>query len=145
MRSYEEYRQILDLWERGYPKKRIAIMTGIPRRTVIDCIQKFESLEGLEKHIESTPASILLDTLKTANVLENAQLFESYAYLLGIYLGDGCISYVRKTPRLRITLGTLYPNIIAQCMHTIQAILPDNKVNTVKRRENAVEVVCFQI
>lgn len=30
MRTYEEYKKILELWELGFPKKRIAIIIGIP-------------------------------------------------------------------------------------------------------------------
>jgi hypothetical protein len=36
-----------------------------------------------------------------------------YVYLLGLYLGDGCISYThRGVYRLRIALDTRYPGII---------------------------------
>ncbi len=49
MRSYAELKRILELWEQGYPKKRISIMTGIPRGTVIDCIKRYGSVERFEK------------------------------------------------------------------------------------------------
>lgn len=39
MRTYEEYKEILELWEMGTPKKTIGLYLGIPRATVRDCIQ----------------------------------------------------------------------------------------------------------
>lgn len=37
MRTYEEYHEILTLWEIHRNKKKIARITGIPRETVRDC------------------------------------------------------------------------------------------------------------
>lgn len=59
MRTYEEYEEILRLWELGIPKKRISITLSVPRRTVIDCIERYESLAGLyeqkDRATKSTP------------------------------------------------------------------------------------------
>lgn len=35
-----------------------------------------------------------------------------YCFLLGLYLGDGCISWMGRTYRLRISLDSKYPGII---------------------------------
>src|SRR4051812_34062033 len=35
-----------------------------------------------------------------------------YAELLGLYLGDGCISVLERTQRLRISLDAKYPGIV---------------------------------
>jgi len=37
---------------------------------------------------------------------------QDYAYVLGLYLGDGCLSAAGRTYRLRITLDTAYSEII---------------------------------
>jgi hypothetical protein len=56
-----------------------------------------------------------------------------YAYLLGLYLGDGCLSGVgRGVYRLRITLDKKYPGIIAECREAIALVLP-NKVGVIDR------------
>lgn len=44
MRTYEEYERILTLWESGENKKAIARITGIPRATVRDFINRYGSL-----------------------------------------------------------------------------------------------------
>jgi hypothetical protein len=39
----------------------------------------------------------------------------SYAYLLGMYLGDGCISRTRRTYQLVVVCDAAYPDIIEEC------------------------------
>ena len=71
--------------------------------------------------------------------IEAAQENPSYAYLLGLYLGDGYIaSYPRQVYRLRITLDQRYPNIIRECRVAMERVHP-SLVGTVWR-EGCVEV-----
>jgi len=51
-----------------------------------------------------------------------------YSYILGLYLGDGNISLVRKTYRLRITLDSIYPKVINMAIQSLEYLLPHNKV-----------------
>jgi hypothetical protein len=54
-----------------------------------------------------------------------AELPKDYVYLLGLYLGDGCVSrHAREVYRLRITLDVAYPGIIAACAHAMAEVLP---------------------
>lgn len=49
----------------------------------------------------------------------------SYAYLLGLYLGDGCVSVNRSGGvMLRICLGTEYPGIIEDCSTALVLSMP---------------------
>ena len=48
MRGYDDYRKILELWEKGHNKKDISRITGIPRATIRDCIERFGTLANLE-------------------------------------------------------------------------------------------------
>jgi hypothetical protein len=50
---------------------------------------------------------------------------ESYCYLLGLYLGDGCISAQPRTYRIRIFLDAKYPKIITDCAAALEAICVD--------------------
>jgi hypothetical protein len=67
-----------------------------------------------------------------------------YAYLLGLYLGDGCISMTPKgTYRLRITLDSGYPGIVRECAAAIRAVMPLRSVLVQDRAgERAFEVGC---
>lgn len=53
MRSYPELRQILELWEQGNNKLQIAKITGIPRATIRDCIQRYRSVAELDELMRS--------------------------------------------------------------------------------------------
>jgi DNA-binding transcriptional regulator WhiA len=39
----------------------------------------------------------------------------SYSYLLGMYLGDGCVSANRRSFQLVVVCDAAYPNIIEDC------------------------------
>jgi hypothetical protein len=57
-------------------------------------------------------------------------LSAAYVYLLGLYLGDGCISEARRgVYRLRIFLDLKYPEVIEECVSAIGQVLPANKIN----------------
>ncbi len=47
-----------------------------------------------------------------------------YTYLLGLYLGDGCISRGPRTYRMRIVLDSSYPKIVRACADALEAVVP---------------------
>ena len=58
-----------------------------------------------------------------------AALPPAYVYLLGLYLGDGCLAAHRQSVyRLRIFLDLKYPAIVEECVEAIGVVLPTNKV-----------------
>jgi hypothetical protein len=63
----------------------------------------------------------------------------AYAYLLGQYLGDGCISRIRKSFRLRIMCCDAYPKIIEECADAIQRVRIHGRVGYLQR-EGCTEV-----
>lgn len=66
---------------------------------------------------------------------------QSYAYLLGMYLGDGCISKAGRTYRMRITLDARYPKIVAQCAGALEKVRHSGTAWCGKRKESrCVEV-----
>ncbi|WP_367040820.1 transcriptional regulator [Streptomyces sp. Je 1-332] len=53
----------------------------------------------------------------------------AYSYLLGLYLGDGCVSFQRRDVySLRIACADAWPGLIEACASAIQSVRPDNKV-----------------
>ena len=59
----------------------------------------------------------------------------AYAYLLGLYLGDGCISpHPRGGHYLRIACADAWPGLIEQCRTAILAVRPSAKVYVVQRQ-----------
>ena len=59
---------------------------------------------------------------------------ESYAYLLGLYLGDGCLAKNAASLSLRISLDTAYPEIIAEACQAVEAVI--GRPPTIERPRN---------
>jgi hypothetical protein len=57
----------------------------------------------------------------------------AYSYLLGLYLGDGCISRNTRVWHLRVTLDKKYPAIIDRCRQAIDLLMPGQRAGLVQR------------
>lgn len=68
----------------------------------------------------------------------------TYVYILAAYLGDGSISRMPRTYRLRVTLDSEYPGIITEVASGLQILFPKNKVSIIPRRHaEAVDVTMY--
>jgi hypothetical protein len=116
----------LALLRQGLTATEVALATGIPRSTVRD----WGYGRGARQRTLSDCSGHHV-TLLDGN---------AYAYLLGIYLGDG---YICPRPRgvwqLRITLDSAYPGIVAECVSAVEAVAP-GKAYVLRRRDGALEV-----
>jgi hypothetical protein len=126
MRSREEVALVLELVSAGRNDCEIARETGIPRGTVrgwrkgqtpdFDRIRSFGQLLG-------PPCLVGGDPLNLPQA--------PYTYLLGLYLGDGCLtSCPREVYRLRIVCTNRYPQLIRECELAMAEVL-SNKVSRV--------------
>ncbi|MFF1509864.1 helix-turn-helix domain-containing protein [Streptomyces sp. NPDC058326] len=59
----------------------------------------------------------------------------AYAYLLGLYLGDGHISQPQqhRVPSLRITLDDNWPGVQQEAMASVRAVFPDNAASRARK------------
>lgn len=129
MRPSEDVAAVLDLKAAGLNASEIARRTGIPRATVRDWLAGRVPLRAAS-HTHScrtcgAPAHAFTD------------LPPAYVYLLGLYLGDGCISAHRRAVyRLRVNLDLRYPGIVDACEAAIRVINPGRRVHRLNRRSN---------
>ena len=65
-----------------------------------------------------------------------------YSYLLGLYLGDGCISRDRRVWQLRIIFDKKYPAIIERCRQAIEMLMPGQSA-AVQSVKGCVEVSLY--
>ena len=113
--------QVLALHAQGVPVAEIARRTGIPRSTM-----RYWLAQG-----PAYPRRASVPCRPCAHIGSVPQ--GPYTYLLGLYLGDGCLSLVRGgVYRLRITLDKKYPQIIRECRFAAALVLP-NKVGQLDR------------
>lgn len=119
---------MLRLGDGGLSGVEIARRTGIPRRTVAGWLrgETPRNYRAADTGRRSCPACGHLE--HRANGVAAA----AYAYLLGLYLGDGYIARFPRASCLRITLDLRYPGIIDECIAGIRAVAPSNAVSVVR-------------
>ena len=85
--------------------------------------------------------------IELINPLEfNLSQKKAYSYILGLYLGDGCVSKTHKENvfRMRIVLDTKYGDMNDYAVKNMKILFPDNKVSTYKRlNENCIELSVY--
>jgi hypothetical protein len=69
---------------------------------------------------------------------------ESYAYLLGLYLGDGWIRRYPRTWQLVLTLDSRYEKIVTEARAAVRTFTPSGITRVRRRRdERAVDVTAY--
>ncbi len=130
MRSAAEVDSVLELAARGLTPSAIARDCGLPRATVRDWLAG-----RVPRSYGGEPADCCPGCGGRRH--DFTALPTSYPYLLGMYLGDGCLSMHRRAVcRLRVHLDLKYPNIIEECKAAISDLLPDNRVHCQRQRSN---------
>ncbi|MGH9166642.1 MAG: hypothetical protein ACRD02_02270 [Acidimicrobiia bacterium] len=127
MRPLAEFERAMELVRSGMNDCAIGTQMGIPRGTVRDWRHKAKTgwrpgNPGRSRSDENCPVC-------SHASLDRAQ----YAYLLGQYLGDGCLSeHRRRVFRLRISLSLGYPGIMSDCIRAIVAVRGSDNVGFVE-------------
>lgn len=120
----------LALVAQGRSLNSVSKQTGVSRAAIRSWQARLEPLA-------TTPCPRCADTPTS---IENPS---SYAYLLGLYLGDGWISTSRSGVHfLRIACDDAWPGLIDACAEAIQLARPDNKVFRLQR-EGCKNITCW--
>jgi hypothetical protein len=117
-RPDSEVAQVRELLEAGLSDYEIARRSGIPRGTVLNWRRG-----GGRTAPGARLAAGRCEVCGGAHNLEALDQ-EAYSYLLGEYLGDGCVWQSRRTGTrlLRISCDAQYRGIIAECCGAIEAV-----------------------
>ncbi|MDX3237734.1 helix-turn-helix domain-containing protein [Streptomyces sp. ME03-5709C] len=116
MYDLEERRRAVGLVAAGNSLSAVSRMTGISRFAVREWCER---IEPKRRDPECTGRSS----------------GPAYAYLLGLYLGDGCISpQPRGGYALRIACADSWPGLIDACEEAMRAVRPSNSVCRVHTR-----------
>ena len=114
-RELGELRSVFTLKSRGLGDREISRRTGVPINTIrawrnrrvplyaVPHVSRFERVDVPAPDPEGLPT-------------------DAYSYLLGVYLGDGCLSRNGRSWMLRIVLDSIYPKIVDECCDAIEAI-----------------------
>jgi Homeodomain-like domain len=115
----------LELIAAGHNDCEVARRLRIPRRTIMDW-RRPRYVPRREYPLETCPRC--WQAAKPIRFTE-----ADYADLLGLYLGDGCISRTPRAYRLRIALDNRYPRIIRDARCLLERCFPENRVDVVQR------------
>jgi Homeodomain-like domain len=116
MRSAEQFEAARRLIAAGVNDCAIARRLGIPRPTIQDWRRRPQRRARLDV---GSPCGVRHDFASLPAA--------PYSYLLGMYLGDGCISRDHRVWKLRIVLDKKYPAIIDRCRQAIDVLLPNQR------------------
>ena len=131
MHSNDDFEMVRRLISTGLNDCEIPRQTGVPRRTVCDWrVRPPRTLttrkqSKCEAHDYSGSPS------------------DAYAYLLGMYLGDGYICRSGRVWRLRITLDKKYPGIIDSCRRAVDAVMAEQHAAVFPRVTGCVDVSLY--
>jgi hypothetical protein len=131
MRSAEEFDAARHLIAAGINDCEIARRLGIPRSTIQDWRRRPQRRSRLDSE---SPCGSKHDFAALAAV--------PYSYLLGLYLGDGCISRDRRVWKLRIVLDKKYPAVIDRCRQAIDMLMQGQRA-AVQSLKGCVEVSLY--
>jgi hypothetical protein len=129
--------QALQLRDAGVSTAAIARQLGIARSTVRGWL---DPRAGVAQPGEA----IRLKRIQWGFESLHQHQFPAYAYLLGMYLGDGYIAHLGQQYILRVYLNRKQRLVIERVREAIEALLPGLRVNYVQSRQAAVTVVtCY--
>ena len=132
MYSSEVRGRALALIERGFALRSVSASTGISRAT----LREWRDHPQKDGSRASCPRCTDNPTLPEPPA--------DYAYLLGLYLGDGCISVAgdpaKGVWKLRVICCDAWPGLIGECARAMGVVRPGNKVMTV-RKQGCTEVM----
>jgi hypothetical protein len=130
MRPDSEFRAAQELIAAGLNDCQVSRALGIPRPTI---------REWRTGKVRNRPRQS-----GCAICGEHPMDAASYAYLLGLYLGDGCISsHARGVFRLRIVLDSRYPGIIEECRRAMRRIRQHGRPPGAVQHIGCVEVNAY--
>jgi Helix-turn-helix domain len=119
MRQTDEYMRVIQLAREGFNASEIARVANLSRSTIRDWVK------GKGGH----EITVKLPRCPRCGAVQHTSTdVPSYAYVLGMYLGDGDIGRVMRTWRLRISLDVKWPGVIRECREALEHLFPHNRV-----------------
>ncbi|MFE9961244.1 transcriptional regulator [Streptomyces sp. NPDC005525] len=133
MYDLDTRRRALDLIAQGFSQNSVSKQTGISRAAI----------RSWQIRIEPLGWNRAADCPRCDGLPSDPEDPAAYAYLLGLYLGDGCITHSRRGVYfLRIACADAWPGLIDACAEAMQLVRPGNNVFRVQR-QGCQNVTCY--
>ncbi|MEV0744942.1 transcriptional regulator [Streptomyces sp. NPDC050273] len=133
MYNLDTRKHALALLDQGFSQNSVSKQTGISRAAIRSWLVQIEPLEYARGR----------ECPRCGDAPRPPDDPAAYSYLLGLYLGDGCISATRRgVYSLRIACADAWPGLINACVDAVQIARPTNKVCLVPS-QGCQYVTCF--
>jgi hypothetical protein len=130
--------EVLALTEEGLSRVEISRRTGVP----VDTIQNWRR-GRLPLMFERLRSGDLCHECLGAHDVDALPTWE-YAYVLGLYLGDGCLGRHGRTWSLRVVMDGSYPGIVGECREALAIVSPSGKARVYSpRRDRSVVIYSY--
>ena len=117
MKYTEEIKQsVLKDFKNGVNKSTLSNKYNIPRGTIKYWIDNRDTI--FISKTSDKDISLIIEEIKNNK--------ELYNYILGLYLGDGCISPQKMSYKLRITQDNKYPNSVNEIKNLLNSFFKNN-------------------
>ena len=127
MRSSEEVRLVQRLAAEGLNRCEISRTTGIPRSTIRYWLDGRLPGRAADRRFDAGACIVCGHPEHESSRLPA----DEYAYLLAMYLGDGCISaHPKSVYSLRIACDMKYPAILLEVSIAMLEVMPTSRVGT---------------
>jgi hypothetical protein len=125
-------RQALELIHSGASLRSISMSIGITRSALREWRDNPEKAQAARAYCPRCDDDPVLPEPRA-----------DYAYLLGLYLGDGCISVAGNPAKgvwkLRVMCADAWPGLVQECIRAMRAVRPTSKV-MLQRKQGCQEV-----
>lgn len=135
IRPQEELDAVFTLLAGGANDCEVSRVTGIPRSAVRDWRRgRRDSIVHRSRSTQRCPEGHDFSTLPGSG----------YTYLFGMYLGDGYLARChRGVWQLRISTDALYPEIIEECRHAMESVMPGQRAHRLYRSCRCVVISMY--
>jgi hypothetical protein len=128
LRSAAEVRLVASLADEGLNSCEISRRTGIPRSTIVNWRHGRVPMPNASR--SRTGHAVCIQCAGFAQHPFPHMTEFAYAYLLGLYLGDGCLlRHRRGVFRLNIAMDAKYPRIIEEAVAAASLAMPSSKAS----------------
>jgi hypothetical protein len=109
--SIIDFNSYLKIKDSGMSIIDMSILLQVPKTTIRDWVSGRSGSKYLKTISSEEPIDPVLQLTQLNPSLSNEERYSIYSFILGLYLGDGCIVKIRTTKRFGITLDKKYDKL----------------------------------
>ncbi len=123
----DKYVEVMKLRSVGMKISEIVKTTGLTRSCINNWINrgspKNEHMSNISDNIQRNPIDVLIEM---SSIINEVELYSAYSFVLGMYLGDGCIQEINNSTQLTFSLDKKYERLNEYVMNVSNQVFGKN-------------------